>query len=99
MQVAYYRISLKFVNNENSLTTAKALVRCNKGFCLECWMELVIKKVAQVSLSKDRNRLPTPVFMGFPGVSDCKEFACNVGDMGLIPGLGRSPGGGNGNIL
>ena len=56
MQVAYYRISLKFVKNENSLTTAKELVRCNKGFCLECWMELVVKKVAQVSLSKDRNR-------------------------------------------
>ena len=26
-----------------------------------------------------------------------KEFACNVGDLGLIPGLGRSPGGGHGN--
>ena len=37
--------------------------------------------------------------MGFPGVSDRKEFACNVEDMGLIPGLGRSPGGGNGNPL
>ena len=28
----------------------------------------------------------------FPGGSDGKEFACNVGDLGLIPGLGRSPG-------
>ena len=28
------------------------------------------------------------------GGSDGKEFACNVGDLGLIPGLGRSPGGG-----
>ena len=26
------------------------------------------------------------------GGSDSKEFACNVGDLGLIPGLGRSPG-------
>ena len=34
--------------------------------------------------------------MGFPGGSDGKEFACNVGDLGLIPGLGRSPGEGNG---
>ena len=32
--------------------------------------------------------------MGFPGGSDSKESACNVGDLGLIPGLGRSPGGG-----
>ena len=36
---------------------------------------------------------------GFPGSSDGKEFACNVGDTGLIPGLGRSPGEGNGNPL
>ena len=31
--------------------------------------------------------------------SDVKESACNTGDLGLIPGLGRSPGEGNGNPL
>ena len=36
---------------------------------------------------------------GFPGTSDSKESAYNVGDLGSIPGLGRSPGGGNGNPL
>ena len=46
-----------------------------------------------------RHRLPTPVFLGFPDDSDGKESACNVGDMGSIPGLGRSPGGGHGNPL
>ena len=35
--------------------------------------------------------------MGFPGGSDSKESTCNVGDLGSIPGLGRSPGGGHGN--
>ena len=35
----------------------------------------------------------------FPGGSDGKESACNVGDLGLIPWLGRSPGEGNGNPL
>ena len=30
--------------------------------------------------------------MGFPGGSAGKESACNVGDLGLIPGLGRCPG-------
>ena len=35
--------------------------------------------------------------MGFPGRSDGKESACNAGDPGLIPGLGRSPRKGNGN--
>ena len=36
---------------------------------------------------------------GFPGGSDGKESACNVGDLGSLPGLGRSPGGGHGNPL
>ena len=36
---------------------------------------------------------------GFPGGSDGKPSACNLGDLGLIPGLGRSPGEGNGNPL
>ena len=36
---------------------------------------------------------------GFPGGSDSKEFACNAGDLGLIPGSRRSPGEGNGNPL
>ena len=35
--------------------------------------------------------------MGFPGGLDGKESACNVGDLGSIPGLGRSPGEGHGN--
>ena len=37
--------------------------------------------------------------MGWPGGSDGKESACSEGDLGLIPGLGRSPGGGHGNSL
>ena len=36
--------------------------------------------------------LPTRVFLGFPCGSGGKESAYNVGDLGLIPGLGRSPG-------
>ena len=37
--------------------------------------------------------------MGFPGGSDGKESSCNVGDLGLIPGWGKSPGEGHGNPL
>ena len=37
--------------------------------------------------------------MGFLGGSDGKESACNAGDPDLIPGSGRSPGGGHGNQL
>ena len=36
---------------------------------------------------------------GFPYSSVSKESACNAGDLGSIPGWGRSPGGGNGNPL
>ena len=36
------------------------------------------------------------IVMGFPGGSAGKESACNVGDLGSIPGLGRSPGEGKG---
>ena len=39
-----------------------------------------------------RNRLPTPVFLGFPCGSAGKESACNAVDLGSIPGLGRSLG-------
>ena len=37
--------------------------------------------------------------LGFPGGSGGKESICNGGDLGLIPGLGRAPGGGHGNPL
>ena len=46
-----------------------------------------------------RDRLPTPVFLGFPSQSAGKESACNVGDLGSVPGLGRWPGEGNGYPL
>ena len=43
-----------------------------------------------------RDRLPTPVVLGFPCGSAAKESTCNAQDLGLIPGLGRSPGEGKG---
>ena len=43
--------------------------------------------------------IPTPEFLGFPGGSDGKESACNVGNLGSILGLGTSPGEGKGYTL
>ena len=40
---------------------------------------------------------PPPTTGGFLGGSESKESACNMGDLGSIPGSGRSPGGENGN--
>ena len=37
--------------------------------------------------------------MGFPGASVVKNSPANAGNSGSIPGLGRSPGGGNGNLV
>src|SRR5574341_2312954 len=46
-----------------------------------------------------KDRLPTPVFLGFPYGSAGKESTCNAGDLGSIPGLGRSLGEGIGYPL
>ena len=47
----------------------------------------------------DVNNDPNPLSKGFHGGSDSKESACNAGDAGSIPGLGRSPIEGNGYPL
>ena len=46
-----------------------------------------------------QNYLSPHLLRDFPGGSDDKASAYNVGDPGSFPGLGRSPGGGNGNPL
>jgi len=48
----------------------------------------------QICITRIHNNvsIPTPVSLGFPYGSAGKESACNAGDLGLIPGLGRSPG-------
>ena len=51
------------------------------------WFDSWVRKIPY-----RRDRLPTPVFLGFLGGLAGKESICNVGDLGLIPGLGRSPG-------
>ena len=42
---------------------------------------------------------PASLLKGFPGGSEVKASACNAGDLGSLPGLGRSTGEGNGNPL
>ena len=64
-------------------------------------------KLVTMHLSQKEHRMNTEPavrefksrFHLFLGGSDSKEPACNAGDLGLIPGLGRSPGEGNGNPL
>jgi len=62
--------------------------------CRRPWFNSWVRKIRW-----KRYRLPTPVFLGFPCGSVGKESAHNVGDLGLILGLGRSPGEGKGYPL
>ena len=50
-------------------------------------------------VAMNRTELGWSLELDFPGGSDGKASACNTGDPGSIPGLGRSPGEGNGNPL
>ena len=62
--------------------------------CRGCWFSSWVGKIRW-----RRDRLPTPVFSGFPCGSAGKESTCNARDLGLISGLGRSPGEGKGYPL
>ena len=62
--------------------------------CRRTWFDSWVEK-----MPCRRDRLPTPGFLGFPCGSAGKESTRNAGDLGLIPGLGRSPGEGKGYPL
>ena len=68
-----------------------------QSICLQCMRPWFNSWVGKISWRRDR--LPTPVILSFPGGSDNKESAFSAGDLGSVPGLGRSPAGGNGNPL
>ena len=57
--------------------------------CLQCRRPQFSSWVGRIPWRRDR--LPSPVFLGFPCGSAGKEPTCNAGDLGLMPGLGRSP--------
>ena len=61
--------------------------------------KLAVELGLQAGFSKVRYMSHIYPSVGFPGGSEVKVSACNVGDLGSIPGSGRSPGEGNGNPL
>ena len=85
--------------NAGDLSSIPGLVRSpgkGKGYPLqysglENSMDSIVHEVAK-SLTWLSDFHFTYTYMGFPRGSDSKEFACNAGDLGLIPGSGRSPG-------
>ena len=66
----------------------------NAGEIMKCRFDPWVRKFPW-----RRDRLPTPVFLGFSGGSEGKESVCNARDLGSIPGLERSPEEGNDNPL
>ena len=65
--------------------------------CLQCRRPRFDFWVGKIPWQRDR--LPTPVLLDFPCGSAGKESTCNLGDLGLIPGLEDSPGEGKGYPL
>ena len=70
------------------------LCKPSSRICLQCRRCLFNYWTGKILWRKDR--LPTPVFLGFPCGSAGNESACNAEDLGSIPGLERSPGEGKG---
>ena len=66
--------------------------------CLTCFLHLCTA-FQNSFFWKNHHPLLKVLILTFPGGSDGKESACNAGDPGLIPGLGRYPGEGHGNPL
>ena len=64
-----------------------------QAFChSQCWFTSTLGND-----NRNDNRHSLLSIWGFPDGSDGEESACNAEDVGLIPGLGRSPGKGNGH--
>ena len=83
----------KFSNGDKNLNLHVVHPDSSYGkdpFTMQCRRPLFNSWVGLIRWRRDR--LPAPVFLGFPCDSAGKEPTCNVGDMGSVPGLGRSPG-------
>ena len=90
-------LSTKIQRNYKGLKTIVCMHSWGKGVpgsstdkiprqCRRLWLHSWVGKIPW-----RRDRLPTPVFLGFPGCSVGKESGGNVRDLGSITGLGRSP--------
>ena len=82
----------------------------SKGFCGASLVAQLVKNLPEMQETAvrflgsrkifwRRGRLPTQILLGVPGGSDGKESSFSAEDLGLIPELGRSPGGEHGNPL
>ena len=87
--VVIHTVTVKGFGIVNIAQLVKNLLLC-RSFSFDSWVRTIHWK---------RDRLTTSAFLDSPCGSAGKESACNVGDLGSIPGLGRSPGEGKGYPL
>ena len=86
----------------NSIDSGKSVywlgwdLNISPAVSLACSLSAIVQSARTFLVSPTTNH---PNHQGFPGGSAGKESPCNAEDLGLIPGLGRSPGGGHGNPL
>ena len=64
----------------------------NVNYTIWWWLD-----ICALGLKNEKMKIKFEKYLGFLGDSDVKESACSARDLGLIPGLGRSPGGGHGS--
>ena len=87
----YVRLKKKIIValEEGDILWASLMAQLVKN--LPAMQETPVQFLGQEDLWR-RDRLPIPVFLGFPAGSAGQESSCSAGDLGSIPGLGRSPG-------
>ena len=85
-----------FRTSESSAWTKPCLHSTTGKHEINCFKESKLTKMYMLSV---RNSVYQLYLNNIPGGSEGKESACNMGELGSIPELGRSPGEGNGNPL
>ena len=93
-----YVMYVQYVCRKYAKIIQKCYLRAEfKGFIL--FFIILLEYFYNDYVSFNDYMIISPNHRSFPGGSVSKESTCNVGDPGLIPGSGRSPGEGNGNPL
>ena len=98
-QVPYIETKQPKVNNthSNKLTKVVSNLIVSSSSCKALQIPPETSPIPKIHLAQDQS-----MARGFPGSSVVKDVPANAGeagDVGSIPGLGRSPGGGNGKLL
>ena len=92
-----WKIKRWLLLGRKAMTNLESILKTETSLC---WKKICIIKAMIFSvLMLEKGLAPTPVFLGFPGVSTSRESSCKEGDLSLIPGFGRCPEEGRGYPL